>query len=97
MNIGTEALKALSKRVVKKVKTKPSLAKDVMTENKALIIRMVRSGGTTTTVSESIDVSPSCIRKHLAAITSKEIKALCKANGELVSAKNGSRNTSIPA
>ena len=92
MNIGLQALKQLGSVYKNKRKPKASPARIFMFEHKDLIVDMVKKGGTTTTITEALTIPPSCFRKNLARVCGADIKLLCKANGELASARSGGRH-----
>jgi len=93
MNIGQQAISQLGSVYKNKRKPKSSPAREFMIEHKDLIIDMVKRGGTTTTITESLTIPPSCFRKNLARVCGAEIKDLCKANGELASSGNAKRQS----
>jgi hypothetical protein len=93
ISLADQALSQLGSVYKNKRKPKASPARIFMNIHKDLIEDMIKKGGTTTTITEALTIPPSCFRKNLARVCGAEIKALCKANGELASASNAKRRS----
>jgi len=85
-SLAEHALSQLDSVPINKRKAKASPVRIFMAEHKKLISEMIRNGATTTVISYTFDLAPSCVRKHLSSVCGEQIKAICKVNGELASA-----------
>ena len=88
ISLAQQAISQLGSVTNNKRKPNPAPVKVFMTKHKKLIADMIRNGATTTIISNTFGLAPTCVRKHLYSVCGADVKAICKVNGELASAKS---------